>query len=248
MAKKTLQVLRPLDFPLSKVQHEIPAPPPQNILGVLLPSNFALTPAPLFIRSYYAHNYDELKMLNPGFPLLLRTAENTMPAITTDLEWTTQDVVRFMIQTGRFRQPDGSIAQSRVEAAQAWLQTDWDKMLVARFKSPGFDPERPGLDKEEPEWKDDPVRKADLAEYFDMRKTADDLEAEFKSGPNDEYVRAENALLMCQRVDLWCAGTKEVERAVQHLYKLGRAVNQREVEYPSFIAEFIPGADDIRDS
>jgi hypothetical protein len=118
-----------------------------------------------------------------------------------------------------------------------------------RWKSPGFDPDRPGLEEEQPNWLlEDPQRQQALAPYLAMKKDLKEQEETFKSGPLDEYTRAENALLMCQRVDLWCAGPKEVERAVQHLYKLGRARNEREVDYPSFITQFHPGADDMEDS
>jgi hypothetical protein len=50
---------------------------------------------------------------------------------------------------------------------------------------------------------------------------------------------------MMQRVDLWCAGPKEVEAAVQHLVKLGQLFNNREPDYPEFITEFYPGAEDL---
>ena len=46
-----------------------------------------------------------------------------------------------MIQTGRFRNPNGTIAEDRVEAAKAYLNTDWDKFYQSRLKHPGFDPE-----------------------------------------------------------------------------------------------------------
>lgn len=177
----------------------------------------------------------------------MRTTENAMPAVTTELEWTVNDVLRFMIQSGRFRDTNGTIAENRVEAAKAYLATDWDEMAKLRWKSPGFDPERPCLDEEQPGWKDDPKIKSDLAPYFAMKGAMKEQEEIVKSGPSDEYTRAENALLMCQRVDLWCAGPAEVERAVQHLYKLGRARNEREVEFPSFITDFFPGADDMED-
>jgi hypothetical protein len=170
-----------------------------------------------------------------------------MPAVTTELEWTVPHLLRYMIQHGKFRNPDGTIASSRVEAAQVYLNHDWDRMALERWKSPGFDPERPGLDEEMPEWKDDPKLQSDLATYFDMKKTIKDAEAEFMSGPNDEYDRSVNALIMAQRVDLWCAGEKEVEAAVIHLYKLARALNDREFEVPDFIVPFIPGANDMED-
>jgi len=114
-----------------------------HVLSLLL-----LRILPFRFRTYYCDNYEELKLLNPGFPLMMRTVENAMPAVTTELEWTVQDLLRFMIQTGRFRDVDGTISQARVEAAQAYLATDWDKLTAERFKSPGFDPERPYLDKD----------------------------------------------------------------------------------------------------
>jgi hypothetical protein len=196
-------------------------------------------------RKYYSKNYDELKLLNPNFPLLMRTVENAMPAIATELEWTIQDLLRFMIQTGRFRDPNGTLSESRIEAAKAYLQTDWNQLQIERFKSPGFDPERPYVDEDFPEWKGDAKITKDLATYASLKSNMDEQMEVIKSGPNDEFTRAENALLMCQRVDLWCAGEKEVERAVQHLYKLGRKLNEREVIYPAFIAEFMPGVDDM---
>ena len=175
----------------------------------------------------------------------MRTTDNAMPAVTTELEWTVQDLLGFMIQTGRFRDVNGTLSEARIEAAQAYLATDWDQMLKERFRSPNFDPERPNLDIEEPEWRENKKIQSDLAVYFKMKKAMEEQEEVFQSGPNDEYIRAENALLMCQRVDLWCAGPKEVERAVQHLYKLARKLNSREVEFPDFISDFYPGADDM---
>jgi hypothetical protein len=199
-------------------------------------------------RSWYAKNYEEIKLLNPNFPFLLRTTDNAMPAVTTELEWTTNHVAKFMIQTGRFRNTNGTIAEDRVEAAKAYLATDWEKMAILRWKSPGFDPERPGLDVEEPDWKDDSQRMAALSPYLAMKAAMLEQESIMKSGPDEEFTRSENALLMCQRVDLWCAGPAEVERAVQHLYKLARACNEREVDFPSFITEFLPGSDDMQDN
>jgi hypothetical protein len=176
---------------------------------------------------------------------MIRTVENAMPAVTTELEWTVQDLLRLMIQTGRFRDSCGSLSGARIEAAQAYLKLDWHKLALARFKSPGFDPERPDLEETQPEWRENAKIQSDLAPYFEMRAAMKQQMETFRSGPDDEYTRAENALLMCQRVDLWCAGPKEVERAVQHLYKLGRKLNEREVDFPSFISDFYPGVDDM---
>lgn len=183
--------------------------------------------------------------MNPEMPLLIRTVDNAMPAVTTELEWTIDDLLKFMIQSGKFRDANGTISEARVEAAKAYLKIDWEQMIVERFQIPGFDPERPFLDEERPGWRDDPDIKNGLARYFAMKDAMEEQMRIFKGGPDSEYERAKNALLMCQRVDLWCAGPKEVERAVIHLYKLGRVLNEREVDYPMFISEFTPGSDDI---
>jgi hypothetical protein len=196
-------------------------------------------------RNWYLKNYDELKHLNPNFPLLMRTAENCMPAVTTELEWTTDHLLRFMIQTGRFRNPNGTIAEDRIDAAKAYLNTDWDKFYQSRLKHPGFDPEQPNLDKTNPDWKDDFSIRGDMEEYLLMKEAMEEQTKVFQGGPDKEYIRGQNALLMAQRVDLWCAGEKEVELAVQHLYKLGRLLNERETYFPKHIAEFYPGAPDL---
>ena len=196
-------------------------------------------------RTWYTQNYDELKLLNPKFGLLIRTVENAMPAVTTELEWTVQDLMRFMIQTGRFRDANGTLSEARVEAAKAYLATDWTRFHHERFSSPGFDPEMPYLDEDKPEWKEDQKITKDLEVYLTMKANMEEQLSVIKSGPNDEYTRAKNALLMCQRVDLWCAGPKEVEQAVIHLYKLGQKLNKREFEMPDYIVDYHPGAEGL---
>jgi len=193
-------------------------------------------------RNWYLQNCDELKHLNPNFPLLMRTAENCMPAVTTELEWTTDHLLRFMIQTGRFRNANGMIAEDCVEAAKAYLETDWDAFHASRLAHPGFDPEQPNIDEG---WKDDPAITSNLSTYLAMKGDMDEQMSVIQSGPDKEYIRATNALLMAQRVDLWCAGEKEVELAVQHLYKLGKLLNERETFFPLFVKDFYPGVEDI---
>ena len=199
-------------------------------------------------RRFYVRNYEHIKLLNPNMPFVLRTCENAMPAVTTEFEWTQMHLAKFMIQTGRFRNTNGTIADDRVEAAKAFLATDWEKMGILRWSCKNFDPEKPHLDDEQPGWRDDPKIKTELAPYFAIKNAMLEAESVMKSGPDDEFTRAENALLMCQRVDLWCAGPDEVERAVIHLYKLGRVLNEREVDMPSFIVDFLPGSDDLKDN
>ena len=195
--------------------------------------------------NWYLKNHNELKRLNPNLPLLMRTADNCMPAVTTELEWQTDHLLQFMIQTGRFRNSNGTIAQDRVEAARAYLDTDWEKFAQARLAHKGFDPLQPSVVNADADWRDDPQLNADLSEYNTMKANMDEQMKVIRSGPNKEYTRATNALLMCQRVDLWCSGEKEVELAVQHLYKLGRLLNERETYFPKYIQEFYPGCDDI---
>jgi hypothetical protein len=196
-------------------------------------------------QNWYLKNYDELKHLNPNLPLLIRTADNAMPAVTTELEWTMDHVLRFMIQTGRFRDANGTIAEDRVEAAKAYLQTDWDEFSQSRLMHPGFDPERPNADQIYPNWRKDPEIAGNMSTYLTLKSDMEEQMQTFKNGPDKEYTRGVNALLMAQRVDLWCAGEKEVELAVQHLYKLGKLLNERETFFPAFIKDFYPGAEDI---
>lgn len=203
------------------------------------------SPSSIGVRNWYLKNHNELKHLNPNFPLLMRTAENCMPAVTTELEWTTDHLLQFMIQTGRFRNANGTIADDRVEAAKDYIATDWESFAQARLAHKGFDPEQPSVKSADDNWRDDSTLETNLSEYSSMKDAMDAQMAVIRSGPNKEYTRGTNALLMAQRVDLWCAGEKEVEMAVQHLYKLGRLLNEREPVFPKHIKEFYPGVEDI---
>lgn len=204
------------------------------------------SPSSRGVMQWYTANYEEMRLLNPDFQFLIRTVDNAMPAVTTELEWSMDDLLRFMIQHGKFRNLDNSVNEDRVNAAKEYLKFDWDEYTKQRFALKGFDPESPFLvETKGPQWKDDPTISSSLSNYFDMKNFLSDQLSIIKSGPNDEFKRSENALLMCQRVDLWCAGPKEVERAVIHLYKLGKKLNHREVDMPLFIHDYYPGADDI---
>jgi len=203
------------------------------------------SPSSIGVRDWYLKNHTELKHLNPNFPLLMRTADNCMPAVTTELEWTTDHLLQFMIQTGRFRNTNGTVADDRVEAAKAYLDTDWESFATARLAHKGFDPEQPSVKSADANWRDDPCLDTDLSDYNAMKSAMDQQMEVIRCGPNKEYIRGVNALLMAQRVDLWCSGEKEVEMAVQHLYKLGRLLNERESVFPKHIKEFYPGVEDI---
>lgn len=165
-----------------------------------------------------------------------------MPAVATEIDFTEGDVLKFMLQTGKFRNSDGTQAQDRIQAARDYLATDWEYLDYCRWKSPGFDPQRPFLGDE---WKSDAKISSDLKEYIPLKEKIDQQLKTIQSGPDKEYKRAYNSLLMMQRVDLWAAGPKEVEAAVRHLLKLGQRFNHREPDYPEFITEFYPGVEDF---
>jgi hypothetical protein len=205
------------------------------------------SPSSKGVISWYTNNYETIKALNPTMPLLLRTTENAMPAITTELDFTTDDLLQYMIQTNKFQNPDGSTATLRVQAAISYLQTDWHTLRRERWASPGFDPEHPMIDEMDPDWKSDPNKRRDLGKYLEIKEKVDGEMEVFKSGKEDEFVRAENSLLMCQRVDLWCAGEDEAEHAIQHLYALGKRFNSQErfKDEEPFVTEFYPGASDF---
>jgi len=203
------------------------------------------SPSSRGVYKWYTENYSEIKQLNPTMPLFLRTTPNAMPAIATELSFSIGDLLRYMIQTEKFRDANGTISEARVEAARAFLNTDWDTIAKERWSSPGFDPARPLLEKVHPNWRDDPKIAKDLEVYLSLKDAADEQLEIIKSGPDDEYLRATNALLMCQRVDLWCAGPAEVEEAVKHLLNLGKKFNNLEPDMPEFITEFYPGVDDL---
>ena len=183
-------------------------------------------------------------MLNPTMPLLLRCADNAMPAITTEVSFTTSHLLKYMLQKNKFKD------EERANAAQKFLGYLSDPNLkkeyeVSRWNSPGFDPMRPFLEEDQPDWKSDPKIGSDLKRYIEIH---DELESTWKvitSGPDDEFTRAENALLMCQRVDLWCAGEGEVEAALKHLLNLGRECNDLVPDVPEYVTEFYPGASDL---
>jgi len=99
----------------------------------------------------------------------------------------------------------------------------------------------------DPDWKSDPNKRRDLQKYLEIKDKVDGEMEVFKNGNGDEFTRAENSLLMCQRIDLWCAGEDEVEHAIQHLYALGKRFNSQErfTDEEPFVTEFYPGASDF---
>jgi len=199
------------------------------------------------VVSWYKSNYETIKALNPTMPLLLRTTDNAMPAITTELDFTTDDLLKYMIQTEKFKNEDGSTANERAQAALEYLQTDWFTLRRERWASPGFDPEHPMIQEIDPDWKSDPNKRRDLMKYLEIKEKVDAQMEIIASGPDGEYIRAENSLLMCQRIDLWCAGEDEVEHAIQHLYMLGKRLNSQDrfKDEEQYITEFYPGASDF---
>mmetsp|Transcript_15731 Transcript_15731/g.20541 ORF Transcript_15731/g.20541 Transcript_15731/m.20541 type:complete len:221 (-) Transcript_15731:199-861(-) len=199
------------------------------------------SPSSKGVFKWFNDNYHELKMLNPAMPILLRTNENCMPAVTTELDFGTDDVLRYMLANGLF------MDEARADAAKAYLNTDWTEIRRQRWASPGFDPERPFLSEENPDWRLtlSEERSSQLGKYFELKDAVDESIRIMKSGPDDEYKKAESSLLMVQRVDLWCAGPTEVEAAVKHLSRLGQKFNELETDYPDFIEEFVPGVQEL---
>ena len=183
-------------------------------------------------------------MLNPTMPLLLRCSDNAMPAITTELSFTTNHLLKYMLQNDKLKSED------RVAAAKKYLGYLADEDLkkeyaTARWASPGFDPMRPFLEEDQPDWKTDPKIGSDLKRYIEIHEELEDTWKVVASGPDNEFERAENGLLMCQRVDLWCAGENEVEAALKHLLNLGKECNDLAPELPEYVTEFYPGVDDL---
>mmetsp|Transcript_8947 Transcript_8947/g.20042 ORF Transcript_8947/g.20042 Transcript_8947/m.20042 type:complete len:230 (-) Transcript_8947:290-979(-) len=208
------------------------------------------SPASRGVIGWYQKNYEELKMLNPTMPLLLRCSDNAMPAITTELSFTTAHLLTYMLQSNRFQNSDGSPSEERIAAANKFLGYLNDESLkkeyeVSRWNSPGFDPQRPFLDDDHPDWKKDPKISTDLSRYIEIHSELENTWKVLTSGPNGEFTRGENGLLMCQRVDLWCAGEGEVESALKHLLNLGKECNDLVPDSPDFVTEYYPGVSDL---
>eukprot|EP00581_Thalassiosira_minuscula_P008529 CAMPEP_0183702394 /NCGR_PEP_ID=MMETSP0737-20130205/509_1 /TAXON_ID=385413 /ORGANISM="Thalassiosira miniscula, Strain CCMP1093" /LENGTH=223 /DNA_ID=CAMNT_0025928991 /DNA_START=86 /DNA_END=757 /DNA_ORIENTATION=- len=202
------------------------------------------SPASRGVIGWYSKNYEELKMLNPTMPLLLRCSDNAMPAITTELSFTTSHLLQYMLQTDKFGSPE------RADAAKKFLGYLKDESLkkeyeVSRWNSPGFDPMAPFLEEDHPSWKKDPKIGSDLKRYIEIHDMLESTWKTITSGPDKEFTRGENALLMCQRVDLWCAGEAEVEAALKHLLNLGKECNDLEHDTPDYVTEFYPGVSDL---
>ena len=147
-------------------------------------------------------------------------------------------------------QNDKLKSEDRVAAAKKYLGYLADEDLkkeyaTARWASPGFDPMRPFLEEDQPDWKTDPKIGSDLKRYIEIHEELEDTWKVVASGPDNEFERAENGLLMCQRVDLWCAGENEVEAALKHLLNLGKECNDLAPELPEYVTEFYPGVDDL---
>merc|ERR1712238_24016 len=130
-----------------------------------------------------------------------------------------------MIQTCKFKDGNGNVAHDRVEAAEAYLKTDWATLRRERWSSPSFDPEHPLITDQNPDWRSDPKIASDLGIYLELKDAVDEQMESIKSGPDDEYTRAENSLLMCQRVYL-CLGNDSIMLSMKRLNT-----------YPNFIPE-----------
>jgi len=200
------------------------------------------SPSSRGLFQWFSKNYGELKVLNPTFPFLLRTTENAMPAITTQIHFTADDVLDYMIQNNKFT------SSAQLDAALSFKTFDFEKMNEERWKSPNFDPEKPFFEEETPNWRSKfPERAQDLKVYLEMKEELAELENIIKGGEENVYEKAKSDLLMCQRVDLWGSGEQEVEMALRHLVKLGERFNWRndKKEKAEYISIFYPGASDF---
>ena len=116
---------------------------------------------------WYQKNYEELKLLNSSMPLLICCSDNAMPAITTELNFTTSHLLKYMLQTNKFKD------ETRVQAAKKMLghindpdlKRDYER---SRWNFPGFDPMQPFLEEENPTWRKDPKLGADLKRYIEI--------------------------------------------------------------------------------
>jgi len=193
-------------------------------------------------RKWFNNNYSTLKAMNNSMSILLRCHDNAIPAVATELTFTQHDVFQYMLDKKLFRNEDGSISIEREEAAKQWLKTDFKAIRYERWACKGFDPMHPLIDDKDPNWRLDPVKAEPLAKFIELHDGATKAMEMAKSGPYEEYEKAQNSLLCWQRVDLWCAGEAEVDRAVQHLAALGRKCNNYEADHHEFITEFYPGS------
>jgi len=193
------------------------------------------------VREWITENYHEVKLLNPSFPILVRTGEDVEPAVLTDFRFRENDVVNQLLSTDAL-----SHDPSRVAAAYGYLSADLDSLRKYRFAYPGFDPERPHLDEEEPDWRrENPERLDALMPYLEVRdKMKSDL-ALLKDGP--EWENAVKNVYDRQRVNLsrGC-GPEEVTEAIRSLMVIGAegyGTELIEYERPDCVADYYPGVD-----
>ena len=69
-----------------------------------------------------------------------------MVCLITELDFTTDYLLRFMLETNQFVDENGTISKERREAEIAYLNTDWPLLCRERWSSSGFDLENPFLE------------------------------------------------------------------------------------------------------
>ena len=101
--------------------------------------------------------------------IMLRTTENAMPAITTEINFTTNHVLQYMIQNGKFRNVNGTLANERISAAIEYMNMNWEQYNTERFRIKNIDPEHPAIDILIPDFKTNIDIQNKLKTYFQMK-------------------------------------------------------------------------------
>jgi len=195
------------------------------------------------VRDWINQNYHEVKLLNPSFPMKMRTAMETPPAVLTEFRFREDDVVNHLISSGALEHDP-----VRVAAAESYLNTDRNALMQGRFAWPKFDPERPFIDEEDPDWRRaDPERFEALRPYLEVRDAEKAALRALHDG--QEWDASVNALYAQQRVDLRPGCTPEdVTKAVRGLMKIGAdgyGTDLIEYERPENITDYYPGAPEL---
>jgi len=171
----------------------------------------------------------------------VRPGIDEKPAVLTDFRFREKDVIEHLLSTEAL-DPVG------IAAAHGYLNTDYTTLMKYRFAYPGFDPEKPYLDEEQPDWRhENPERFAALEPYLEVRDKMKADMAVLRDGPTWE--NAVNDVYQRQRVDLTPGcGPEEVTEAVRSLMAIGAegyGTDLIEYERPDCVMEYYPGVDDL---
>jgi hypothetical protein len=100
-----------------------------------------------------------------------------------------------------------------------------------------------------PDWKLDPKIRKDHGCYIKIQDKLESMWKVITSRLDNKYTHPKDALLMCQCVELCCAGEAEVEAkvkvALRHLLNLRKECNNLEPDLPEYITKFYQGASNL---